>query len=460
MKKICCIVWFISSIATAQSRDAQVSELDSLIQSALRDGFHGLVWVESNDKPIYYKGFGFANESNNQKFDSTVFVQIGSTVKDFTRVAIYQLVEKRKLSLNDPLSKYMPGLAGEKNKITVQHLLNHTAGFPMGIKFDAEPLTKEEMVEHIRGLNLLSSPGVHEKYSNLGYSCLAYVIEKISGRSFDAYVDEYILKPLGMHHTGTYRPNFDRNKIAHGYRQHADIGIILDMPHDQDGHLWSLRGNGGYLSTFRDMKFFFDSFETDKLLSTPAFRMAVYDSKQPTVLAGSDMISFYGFANFPGIKARLMIASNHDNYMGHQLLESIEGYLRNGKNPMGKVIKTVEVDSPGESAEVFDLPKEGAGLTIRRYVEAFNSGNANTMKAFFENYAKSGDGFTPMERRLQNYNRLFSDLGVITVSSFQTRADGSWEVHVGSAKAKAIFNFQIETKAPWRFEALQIELGD
>lgn len=453
--------------------EKMASQLDSLIYAEEKQGFHGVVHIEKDGKTLLSKGYGYANEETKLKFTTSTFVQIGSGVKDFTKVAIYQLVENGKLKLDDPLSKFIPGLTGNKQQITVQHLLVHKAGFPIGEKTDGDPFTTAELVETVQNKPLKAQPGQKENYSNLGYSCLAYIIEQVSGKAFDRYVFDQIIKPIGLVNTGTYIPKFDRANIAHGYgRDGKDIGIILDMPHDDNGHLWSLRGNGGYLSTNEEISKFFKALENNTLLKTEAFRKAVFNPANHMMLAGSDMVSFFIFSNMPGHKARVIIATNHGNYEGPRLLRKIEVYLSNGGKGQGNTMKAERHIDLGDGNEgekqVFKgpllekLPETEAGLTIKKYLDAFNSGDPETMRKFFENFAKKSENALPIVKRLENFKNLYADMGKLKFQNLNASqsSEGIWEVSVITYKSEpAKFIFRIETKSPWKFEGLQIGVG-
>jgi CubicO group peptidase (beta-lactamase class C family) len=330
--------------------------LDSLLQAAEAQGFHGSALVAQHDTVLLLTGYGFANEETHTRYTAVTLVQIGSNVKDFTKVAIYQLLEQGRLHLTDSLPLFLDGVAESKRRITIEQLLDHTAGLPLGLTPDATPVTKAEMLERLNALPLASSPGTRRAYSNLGYSMLAVIIERVSSQPYDTYVAENILRPAEMLETGTYLPRFDRARIAHGYEGSRDVGGILDMPHDADGHLWALRGNGGYLSTLNDMRRFYRALRGPGLLADEAHRRAVVSTANPQVLAGSDMRSFFLFGNFPGADVEIFLASNHSAYKASRLLEPIE-------QVMG-----IQVPSGGSqrlSAPLVErLPDTGVGHTI------------------------------------------------------------------------------------------------
>lgn len=451
-------------------------KIDSLIASEEKQGFHGLVHIEQDGKQILYKGYGYANEETKLKFSPATFIQIGSGVKDFTKAAVYQLIENGNLKQEDPLSKVISGLAGNKLNITVKHLLEHKAGFPLGEKSDGDTFTTAELIETIQNITLKSEPGTKEFYSNLGYSCLAYIVEKVSGKSFDNYVYDHILKPIGLTNTGTYIPGFDRTKVAHGYgRDGKDIGIILDMPHDDNGHLWSLRGNGGYLSTPEEISKFFHALEGNLILKSEDFRKQIFNPADPTMLAGSDMVSFFLISNMPALKTRIIIATNHAHYEGPKLLRKIEGILfgnrirqSDGKNMKPEI--QIDLGNGEEELEknyagpLLDrLPVDGAGNTIQKYIDAFNSGDAEKMRKFFEDYAKKSETALPIEKRIANYKTFYKDMGKLTLSNVNASqsSEGIWEVNLITSNGESgLFIFRIEPQSPWKFEGLQIRMGN
>lgn len=427
--------------------------LDSMLISAEKAGFHGNILFVAEGKTMLNKGYGWANETDKVAFAPGTPVQIGSNVKDFTKVAILQLVEQGKLKPGDSLGKFIDQLPTDKQAITVRHLLNHTAGLPLGIRDDATPLTSAEMLDEVRNLKLLSAPGAGENYSNLGYSLLAFIVEKLSGMSYDAYVAKYILQPAGLQNTGTYLPPFDPSKIAHGYRGAKDMGTILEMPHDADGHLWSLRGNGGYLSTLSDMNTFYRALRTPTLLKEEKHRLAVYNPHGADILAGSDLVCYFFFANFPDIDGQVFLATNHSSYPGNKMMRQVEALLdpSAGKGP-------VERDGNGSDEPLIEtLPGDGFGATIRAYLDAFNTGDTAVMRQFFSTHALSGPQTPPMEVRLERYQQIKADLGQLTFKGYRKTPE-AWEVVVEVASGEPVtFAFLGEEEKPYRLKGLRIE---
>ncbi|QFQ95532.1 beta-lactamase family protein [Streptomyces phaeolivaceus] len=138
-------------------------------------------------------------------------------------------------------------------------------------------------------------------YSNLGYSLLAAVVEIASGMDYEHFLARRILAPAGMRNTGYVLPRWDTSRIAVEYDEHGvSQGRPLDHPWAPDGPYWNLRGNGGLLSTARDMFLFHRALTDDTLLDREA-RAQMFKAHVPTGLPGYDGYACgYGWIVMPG----------------------------------------------------------------------------------------------------------------------------------------------------------------
>jgi CubicO group peptidase (beta-lactamase class C family) len=183
--------------------------MEQVIQSFVSDNhFMGSVLVARGNEIILEKGYGFANlEWETPNSPSTKF-RLGSITKQFTAASILLLEERGKLSVSDPVKKYMPDAPAAWDKITIYNLLTHTSGIPSFTSFpdyaslEPFPTTAEQLVKRFRDKPLDFQPGEKWSYSNSGYVLLGYLIEKISGESYEKLVQENIFKPLGMKDSG------------------------------------------------------------------------------------------------------------------------------------------------------------------------------------------------------------------------------------------------------------------
>ena len=190
---------FMDGIMTAQLRDHHVA---GATVSVVRDG-----------SLFFAKGYGNADVRKGRPVaaDSTMF-RIGSISKLFTWTAVMQLVEQGKLDLNTDINKYLdfkiPATFPEP--ITLTHVMTHTPGF----EEDPRDLFTEDST-HITPMGKwlpahmparVRPPGTYSSYSNWATATAGYIVERVSGMPFDAYVEKNILEPLGMTQTSTRQP--------------------------------------------------------------------------------------------------------------------------------------------------------------------------------------------------------------------------------------------------------------
>ena len=153
--------------------------------------------------------------------------RIASMTKSFTAMAVLKLRDEAKLSLDDPVSRYVPSLAAlpyptkDSPAITIRHLLTHSEGFPEDNPWGDRQLaqTDETMREWMRaGIPFSNPPGVAFEYSNYGFAILGQVVARASGRPYAQYVRDEILRPLGMSASTFEVSEIPRERVAAGYR--------------------------------------------------------------------------------------------------------------------------------------------------------------------------------------------------------------------------------------------------
>src|SRR5262245_14297529 len=190
-----------------------IERLDAMInKSGADDIFSGVVMVAKDDKPIFQRSVGLASKSYNVPNRVDTKFNLGSINKFFTRVAIFQLIEQGKLSLDDAVGKHLPDYPNKEaaEKVTINHLLDMQSGIGdfFGPKFDATPKNRIRAIKDYLPLfadqPLKFEPGTGRAYSNGGYIVLGAIIEKVAGQSYYDYVRERICKPAVMGHTDSY----------------------------------------------------------------------------------------------------------------------------------------------------------------------------------------------------------------------------------------------------------------
>jgi CubicO group peptidase (beta-lactamase class C family) len=217
-----------------QKNDALDAAFDKVLSEQFKaDETGATALVSQNGKIIYKKAFGMANLELGVPMQADNVFRIASITKQFTAVAILQLMEQGKLSLQDDITKFIPDYPTAGTKITIEHLLTHTSGIAnntdMPDHMSRVDVTPTEMIGHFKNLPLKFAPGTSWSYSNNGYFLLGYIIEKITGKTYAEYLEEHFFTPLGM--TNSLYANDTRivkNRTG-GYTQ-GDNGVENAQP--------------------------------------------------------------------------------------------------------------------------------------------------------------------------------------------------------------------------------------
>jgi len=210
---------FDELLLEASKKEVELSESEkykaNIIDSILnryneRAGFHGNVLVKQKGKVLLNKAYGIADFSTGDSLETDHRFQLASVSKQFTAVAILQLCEKGKLSLQDSVHHILKEFPFDN--VTVEHLLHHTAGMPIYWWYletfwnDTCAPDNDDLLRLMnqKKANQFFTPGRKFDYSNTGYVLLASIVERVSGLKFDAYCQKNIFEPAGMNETYIY----------------------------------------------------------------------------------------------------------------------------------------------------------------------------------------------------------------------------------------------------------------
>lgn len=452
-------------------RTAEGARADSLLRALEAQGFSGVALIARNGEVILQKGYGMANRAAGTRMSPSTIVQIGSNTKDFTVVALRQLELAGKLRLGDPITRWFPDVPADKRAITLEMLMRHRAGFDRHLGGDFEAVDREAEVARALGARLLFAPGDSTSYSNIGYSLLAAVIEQVSGKSYDQYVADHITGPLGLRETGFLLPGVDRARLAHGYDGERDTGTMLDRPHAPDGPYWNLRGNGGMLSTVGEMYRFYQALFTTERLLPAAVRDLNFNPRGGVFLAGSDMVSFFLYNREPASGYEIILATNNAQMRGPRVRDQLAQALGFGR-PAGGPGVQIDVAEAGPrpaggtgprvattAQEGLELPQTPAAAAARRYLAAFNSGDAERVRAFLQEFAVPNPA-RPLDERVQSYRAIYGELGFLTPLHVDASTETQLTLRARSAlQGELQLIFTVEPEAPHRLVSLQIEAG-
>jgi CubicO group peptidase (beta-lactamase class C family) len=185
------------------------ARIDALMQAYQGERPGAAVLVLEEGVPVFRRAYGLADLEHGIRATAATNYRLASMTKQFTAAAILELAEDRRLSLDDPVRKWLPSLPGAAEAVTIRELLTHTAGL---VDYeDLIPAGATQQVHDADVLALLSrenrtyfAPGTRYRYSNSGYSLLSLIVARASGRDFAAYLRERIFVPLGMYTSLAY----------------------------------------------------------------------------------------------------------------------------------------------------------------------------------------------------------------------------------------------------------------
>ena len=208
-----------SCTASGQSRlivkPEAISRVDELLTQMTRDGiFTGSVLIAQDGVVYLSKGYGLADRARQVPNTPQTRFHLGSLSKQFTAMAILILQHEGKLNVQDPICSYIAGCPEAWREITIHHLLTHTSGLSREEAFQrynnlgsaetnlALPSDPAYFLGLVPAVPLEASPGEQYAYSNFGYVLLAHIIERVSGQTYAAFLEQAIFMPLGMRNTG------------------------------------------------------------------------------------------------------------------------------------------------------------------------------------------------------------------------------------------------------------------
>jgi len=230
-----------------------MQQIDGLLRNYAGEVPGASVLVVRDGKVISRKSYGMANLEERIAAKPDTNYRLASVTKQFTAAAILMLAERRKLSLDEPITSYL-ALPAYANSITVRHLLSHTSGLLAYEDLIAAGTTRQ--LKDADVLDLLSkesttyfAPGTHYRYSNTGYAFLALFAERVSGQRFAEFLRDNIFEPAGMNATVAFEEGISTvQRRAYGYSR------VNEGWHRTDQSLTSaVLGDGGIYTSIDDL---------------------------------------------------------------------------------------------------------------------------------------------------------------------------------------------------------------
>lgn len=249
---LCLIIFTPFTIVTAQTFETKIN---SLIQTEFsnKKGPGGVFMVAKGGEILYQKAFGKANIELDIDLTTENVFQLGSMTKQFTAIAILMLAEQGKLNVNQPIAQYISDYPSG-DKITIHHLLTHTSGIKDFTKMKSlrdiaqKEMSPKMMVDFFKNEPVDFLAGEKFEYNNSGYVLLGYIIELVSGETYEDFIKKNIFQKIGMHQSyyATDRQIIPKraygyHKKEHGYVNKSTINFSVPF------------SSGALMSTVNDM---------------------------------------------------------------------------------------------------------------------------------------------------------------------------------------------------------------
>lgn len=271
-----------------------------------KSSFNGNILVAKKGKIIYEKAIGWADYLHRDSLKINSEFELASVTKTFTGVAIMQLIEAKKLTLNDNVKKFYPNFPYPR--ITVRMLLSHRSGMMNYVYFtDGIWKEKKKPMSNLDVMNLIAEykpapyakPDTRFHYNNSNFMVLAAIIEKVTGGTYAKYVTQNIFKPAGMKNTHVYSTT-QYKKIPVDVVGHDRIWRYSVVQNFLDGPV----GDKGIYSTLHDLVLYDHALKTGRLLNKQSLDSA-YTGHNPAV--NGHFNYGYGWRIFDGDNGRKVV---------------------------------------------------------------------------------------------------------------------------------------------------------
>ncbi len=197
------------AVASRAVARTETSAFTALVQTYADRAFtDGVVLMAQRGRPVFEMAVGFADRARRVRTEMRTVFRIGSITKQFTAAAVLTLVDDGKLSLDDPVTRFIPEAPASWRDVTVRHLLEHTSGIPsfttvLGDSADTwRGKTPGDVIDLVRDNPLEGAPGTKFSYDNSGYVLLGLIVERVSGKPLDVFLRERVFEPLHMSRSG------------------------------------------------------------------------------------------------------------------------------------------------------------------------------------------------------------------------------------------------------------------
>jgi len=290
--------WLVSKGADA---NAPMPAKEELVEGLLREAVKGsapgaAVLVAQAGKVLFKQAYGYASLEHLVPVTVDTKFRIGSVTKQFTAAAILRLQEQGKLSVRDPLSKFIPDYP-HGSEVTLHHLLTHTSGIhsytskPNFMETASAYITPEDLIKSFKNDPYDFDPGKKWLYNNSGYFLLGHIIEKVSGQSYGEFLKQQFFEPLGMKNTGVHHWS--------DILEHEAFGYAYESGHFKKAQNWDMSragAAGALYSTVDDLYLWNEALFSGKVLNAESVKAAFTPVKTDVAALRPEEGYGYGWA--------------------------------------------------------------------------------------------------------------------------------------------------------------------
>lgn len=406
MKPIRFALAFLLLATTAFAQD--VARMEQVIQTYIQNRtFMGTVLVARGTDVLLSKGYGSANLEWEIPNAPTTKFRLGSITKQFTAASILLLEERGKLSTSDPIKKHMPDAPAAWDAITIHHLLTHTSGIPnftslpefMALK--GTSTTIEKTISVFRDKPLDFAVGEKMQYSNSGYLVLGHVIEKLSGGSYEKFVQDNLFTPLGMADSG-----YDSNTKLTARRASGYISGSVAFVNAGFVHMSVPHAAGALYSTTGDLLKWEQALFGSKVVSAASLQKMITPDKNNyayglgvQTLNGRKIVSHNGgidgfntaMSHYPDSKVTVIVLSNV-NGNAPDMMQIQLGALAHGET-VRLTSERKEIALPSVATTYAGVYEMAPKITMTVFVEGPRMFAQLTGQPRFEMFAESDTAF-------------------------------------------------------------------
>jgi len=324
---------------------ASAAELDAVAQRMIaQERVAGAsVLVVHRGKVVLHKGYGYADLGLEAPAKNETAYHVVGPMLPFTGIAVMQLVERGKLSLDDDLAKHVPEFPMQGHRVTIRQLLNHTSGIVdyhyLGDPIEAtsrQPKALDEVMALYAGKKWVNEPGKKWDWSISGFQLLVTIVERVSGESFSEYVRQNIFVPAGVKSTAYCDDTSLVHGLSHSYR-HFEKGFVPAYENDM-----AYNADLRFCSTVGDLYQLWRAISDKKLVEPKTFAMMTTPEGVAAHTSAKDPKAAYGFA---------------------MIVNSEEDHRRIGQH--GSLL--------GYSGSLYDFPEDGLTIVVLTNTEGQNA---------------------------------------------------------------------------------------